>query len=287
MRILLLHPVLGPEWVKRAFAGGDKAAKYEVVLARTLGDALLQLRQDGKTDVALVGLQTPDLAGIAGFQRLFAADPDLPCIALDDAENDEQARELVRQGVQDYLVGPTVEKGALRRAICHALDRHALLRQIQAGKDREEQLQRELDEYKQLYTQGVASVVAQSFGVKPLKELMSEKFNALTNGYGAALDLAIAGRIHKEDAVSQNPAEILQRLSDELGFLQAGARDVVDIHTTTIRRKIRDVADNSTSIYLEEGRFLLVELMGYLLAFYRKYALPAVREGRSQNASST
>ena len=46
---------------------------------------------------------------------------------------------------------------------------------------------------------------------------------------------------------------------------------MVDIHTTTLRQKNQDVTLAKAQAYVSEGRLMVLELMGYLVSFYRKY----------------
>jgi hypothetical protein len=53
----------------------------------------------------------------------------------------------------------------------------------------------------------------------------------------------------------------------------AGPRDLVDMHGLALKIKTREVTPQKMGAYVEEGRFLILELMGYLAAFYRNYVL--------------
>lgn len=58
---------------------------------------------------------------------------------------------------------------------------------------------------------------------------------------------------------------------DQLGLLHARPRDVVDLHSVTLRNKVHQVTTTRAQAYLEEGRLTVLELMGYLVSFYRRY----------------
>ena len=51
----------------------------------------------------LVDLQLPDAAGIDGFDRLHAANPQIPILILSSPEDEEIARLAIQRGAQDYL----------------------------------------------------------------------------------------------------------------------------------------------------------------------------------------
>jgi hypothetical protein len=58
-------------------------------------------------------------------------------------------------------------------------------------------------------------------------------------------------------------------LAASLGGLRASARDVVEIHLASLRSCSFGAAPSRQQAYLEDGRVLLLQLMGYLVAYYR------------------
>ena len=46
---------------------------------------------------------------------------------------------------------------------------------------------------------------------------------------------------------------------------------MVDIHTKALRQKTQDANLAKAQAYVGEGRLMVLELMGYLTSFYRKY----------------
>jgi len=63
----------------------------------------------------------------------------------------------------------------------------------------------------------------------------------------------------------------LQVLAEQLGFLHAGPRDVIDIYTEALRGKTDKTTPTKTETFVEEGRFLVLELMGYHVSFYQTH----------------
>jgi len=66
-------------------------------------------------------------------------------------------------------------------------------------------------------------------------------------------------------------SERLRVLADKMGFLKASPRDIIELHTVTLREKNQDVPLAKAQGYVTEGRLMVLELMGYLATFYRKY----------------
>jgi hypothetical protein len=86
--------------------------------------------------------------------------------------------------------------------------------------------------------------------------------------YEALLDDALEQHAFRvENKVSPG----LRELAERLRFCKATARDVIDIHTTAFKRKSLPVVALKRQAYLDEGRLMVVELMGNLLMGYRNY----------------
>ncbi len=112
------------------------------------------------------------------------------------------------------------------------------------------------------------SLTAQTYGTVSLKTNLPDSFQQIVVQYGNILEKAVEQRVYK---VTSTISDDLRQMADQLGFLRAGARDVVDIHNEMIYTKVRDLSPGKSQIYLEEGQITILELMGYLLSFYQFY----------------
>jgi hypothetical protein len=137
------------------------------------------------------------------------------------------------------------------------------LEQVQFSRKQELELQ-ELEKIADTKT----SITARMFGVELLRESVPDIFRELVQTYGNLLDLALEQKAYK---VNYEISEQLRTLADKLGFLKASPRDVVEIHTMTLKEKNQDVTLAKAQAYVSEGRIMVLELMGHLAAFYRKY----------------
>ena len=138
--------------------------------------------------------------------------------------------------------------------------------EAQATAERVEQLERELRSLDRLSASPGSTVTARTFGVMPLSEGLPEIFNDLAGRYADLLDLALEERAYK---IEHNISEAIRSLADQLGFLKAGPRDVVEIHTSALKKKSSGATLQKARAYAEEGRPMALELMGYLAAYYR------------------
>jgi len=138
--------------------------------------------------------------------------------------------------------------------------------QAQANAVRVEQLERELRSLEQLSGTPKTAVTAQLFGLVALRQSVPNTFNELVQRYGDLMDKALEQRAYK---VEHNMSEELRAIGEQIGSLKAGPRDVVEIHSTALKRKIREVNRMKAAAYVEEGRLMVLELMGGLASFYR------------------
>jgi hypothetical protein len=61
----------------------------------------------------------------------------------------------------------------------------------------------------------------------------------------------------------------LQAMAEQLGFLNAKPRDLVEIHSLVLKNKTKATRYSKTQVYLDEARLMILECMGYLASYYR------------------
>lgn len=138
-----------------------------------------------------------------------------------------------------------------------------------ASEARRQEQERELRSLERLAEPQPANVTAQMFGLSPLAQGTPQVFEQIVQRYADLLDLALHERAYKvEDTVASE----LENLAKQIGFLKASPRDVIDIHTTALKMKTDRTNYTKAKAYTEEGRIMVLELMGYLTSFYRTYA---------------
>lgn len=119
-----------------------------------------------------------------------------------------------------------------------------------------------------------SAATAATFGVAPLREAAPEAFIRLRDRYGEALEGALKQQIYEgEPGISRE----LRDLADQLGFLRARPRDLLDLHLAALEIRSSGAHPRKAQAYAEEGRMALLELMGYLLSCYRRQATGGAR----------
>ncbi len=112
-------------------------------------------------------------------------------------------------------------------------------------------------------------VNARMMGTKPLRESTPTMFQDLLADYARIMEEALERRTFK---IEGNLSDAVDDLGNRLGVLKATPRDVVDLHSAALRDKGRKASPARMRGYIEEGHFLLVELLGRVITYYRDRA---------------
>lgn len=127
------------------------------------------------------------------------------------------------------------------------------------------------------------AITAQMFGQGPLHATLPEIFAELVQLYGELIDFALEQRVYK---VEYPISDSLRAIAQRLGVLQAGPRDLVEIHSVALRQKIAGINAIKARVYAEESQLIALELMGYLTSFYRNHALGNHKPGTLENPAA-
>jgi DNA-binding NarL/FixJ family response regulator len=264
MRILLIEDSKADARLIREILAESKGTVFDLERADRLATGLERLVAGG-IDVILLDLGLPDSQGLDTLVGVQTQAPEVPIVVLTGLEDETLATQAMRAGAQDYLVKGNVDSNLLARSIRYAIERQRLLTELEQARQRQ-QHERELRSLEQLSAPPSAAVTAQLFGVAPLRESVPDTFNELVQHYGELMDLALEQRAYR---VEHDVSGELRSISARLGFLRAGPRDVVEIHSYALKGKTREVAPAKAQAYVEEGRLMVLELMGYLVSYYR------------------
>lgn len=129
-------------------------------------------------------------------------------------------------------------------------------------------LERELVDVERMAQQ--ENSVPRRISATPLRQRNSGAFGTAVATYHELLDIALMRQRGIPDA---SPERGLRALSDTLGFQAATPRDIVEIHLAGVRSAGIGAPPIKQQAYLEEGRLMVLELMGYLAGHYRGRAL--------------
>ena len=97
------------------------ASHFDVEWAGQLSDGLRLLGKGG-IGLVVLALNLPDSQGLATFDAVLAAAPDLPILVLGHLDEASLANEAIRRGAYEYLVKDHLDKYTLTRALRHMID---------------------------------------------------------------------------------------------------------------------------------------------------------------------
>lgn len=158
----------------------------------------------------------------------------------------------------------------------------SLSMQAREKAERLERLEKEFRSLTEFSSSPVASVTAAMYGITSLRGAFSDIFQELVKNYQELIDLALEQQIYK---VEHDTTGHLRAIAETLGFYKASPRDVVDIHTTALKEKIRTTPVEKKKAYIEEGWLLVLELMGDLASFYRNRSYSAAPHKTEQGSN--
>jgi CheY-like chemotaxis protein len=101
---------------------------------------------------------------------------------------------------------------------------------------------------------------------QPLRKRDLGSFSKLQTSYESLLDGYIDSIIFGKNP----PKKQLHTLAERIGDLGGGPRDVVDIHLSSLASKSKQLSKEREQSYALEGRLQALELMGFLVDYYRK-----------------
>lgn len=237
--------------------------------AASLSEAIDKLSRR-RFDVVLLDLMLSDSQGIDTFHRLHREVPDVPIVVITGLGDDDVGLEAVRGGAQDYLVKGRTDPELLLRSLRYAIERHRLLLELASEREKRKQ---ERDEMMLRSFSASVGVAARLYGIKSLAESSPAIFAELVNEYSRLLIDSLESQVKQ---IQHDLSSELRGLADRLGLLGAGPRDVIEVHKTALQTVCENQPPVKAKALTEEGRFLLLELMGHLVSFYRRYCVGAV-----------
>jgi DNA-binding NarL/FixJ family response regulator len=216
-----------------------------------------------KFDIILLSLEISVPPGLNILVKTRELASDIPIVVQTTSNDEKLVVKAFQLGADGYIQLNNIDSSLLVYQIRVAIERQQYILNL-----KHQQQEEEFRELEQLIKGVQTSITAKMFGSEAIKQSIPDIFQELVQNYGELLDLALEEQAYK---VEHNLSERLRSLADKLGFLKASPRDVVDIHTTTLRQKNQDVTLAKAQAYVSEGRLMVLELMGYLVSFYRKY----------------
>ena len=237
---------------------------YEIKISNNVQDCVSASAKNSH-DIILLDLSLPDSTGIDSLKKIQDVKKNVPIVILTDNIDKNLAVKCVQLGAQDYLVKNRMNSDLLIRAIRYAIERNHLLYSLNKNNNSPDN-----EQYSFRVKNTFSSITAKLYDSVLLKNSAQKQFLELVGKYKQILLLSLDEKILKVD---HNISEKLEILSENLGNLKANPRDIVDMHKETLNQLKHNQPLKKYLACLEESKIRLIEIMGYLVSFYRKYAI--------------
>ena len=244
---------------------------FKLACAETLSEAKRILCQQ-EFDVILLDLMLPDSRNMNGLEELQVESQGTPIIVQTALEDEVVAVRALELGACGYLPKVASDRNLLLYAIRSAIERQQQLASL------EKPQQQELDSLEDLMTN-----TADFQQDNPLKQRMPDIFAELEQRYYQLLERYVEQKIYKVEYQLSGEINIF---IEQLGYLQANPRDLIEIHTTVLKQKQLEIGKKS-KVFTVEGRYLLLEVMGKLTTYYRRYYVGLNKFNFRQNYQNT
>lgn len=269
-KILLIEDnAIDAELVQR-FLHAKARGEYAVSHALSLEDGL-NLSQLQRFAVILLDLNLPDSLGQETFDQTYQQEKlRTPIVVMTGNGDEDEGAHLVRNGAYDFLEKGNFDGVMLAKVLRFARERFALVQELVSMREKELLArERESREHELRVLAEMAQTNHSSAQLpRSLHEAVPSYFAKLVGTYGQLLEMALERRIYRDKSAGY--AERLRTLAQELGQQRASPKDLVRLHSRALQKRTENESQAlKQQAYIEEGRLLLLELMGYIIEFYR------------------
>lgn len=241
-----------------------REAGYTVIQASS-GDECLRLARAHLPDVILLDVVMNEPNGVETCKRL-KADPALAHILvalLSGVKTDSESRALgLEAGADEYIARPISNRELVARvqALLRLKQTHDELREQQRILLEQLERERAVLRYWEQPTHEASSSTTSTDLVQRYANVLRAKLQTTTN----------TTELERE----------LRALAHELGQRGAGPREVIDLHIAALKNVLdSQPPPTQAETDTQESRLVALELMGYLVLYYRESSIGTKRSG--------
>ena len=122
IEVLIIEDNPGDQLLTKRMLEKTGYTSFHVNCANDLSTGI-KSASDNMIDVILLDLNLPDSAGVETFLKLNHQVPEIPIVVLSGFADEEESREAIRVGAQDYLIKGQTDSNLLARSLRYAIER--------------------------------------------------------------------------------------------------------------------------------------------------------------------
>lgn len=271
IRLLLLDESLGDARFIMELLEEAEGERFELVHTECVADALSYLDKEGFQTI-LINLSPAGGNNAETLATMRQYQSSVPVLVIYDGKGDGRKAGMMKDVAQGYVAREHLSAALLVQAVCSAIEISRLKRELKETRWREQQEKR-MRLLERLSGSPQPAVNAQYTGSEGVKDSLPDRFRDLSQRYGYLLEMALERPARN---ATRDISEGLRAISEELGVLKAAPRDLLDVHSETLRIKSCGSTLEKAKECADEGRLMLIEAMGYLVSYYRNYSTYAM-----------
>lgn len=283
MRILLVEDDISYARLVQEALSHDPSLR--VVRVATWQEADRRLHEGG-FDAVILDLSLPDSEPGQTLHHVRQSRPEVTVVVVSSTvETLDDRISLLQLGAQEAFSKDAMNLDRLPETLRLATARQQFVGGLEmsrrSAEQRGDRMERDLAWFDDLRRQ--VGVTEPALGIQSLSEGAPDLFDQLVQGYRELIDGAVRRAMYR-DQPHQGP--MVRQFASRLAALRLGPREITEIHSQALRRTAREGRDPQSAHLSAEGRLLLVEVMGYVLAAYRNQAFSRIGSRGSPNRPS-
>lgn len=267
IKVLLIEDNPDDEIIFKEMINKMTDTSFDMKWERNLTQGLEVMRSND-FDIVILDLGLPESEGIETFKKVIPETQSQPIIVLSGLQDRTPAIKAVEMGAQDYLVKGKIHTDGLYRSIRYAIERHQLQRELAEARLREQQ-ENEFQKLDLFLMSPTFMASTDASANKHLREVNPELFNKMVDTFCGFIDNMLID-------YNDNPMNIfsgaLIPYAKQLMEVKADSYDVMDIFTSALRKKTKNLPLDKVQICIEDGRTIFIEIMMNLLSLYREHS---------------
>lgn len=259
LRVLLIEDSESDIRIIEETLGEIDSPHFEVTAVNTLRDGLA-LHDSQFFDAIVLDLDLPDSDNTTTMKRVNDRVHGTPVVVLTRSVDETFGIEALRHGAQDFVPKSDLRTRLLARSISFSIERAAVVNSMR----------QEMRWLEALYSFSVDSSQKEVRPSTRFPGMVDIESSRLERQY---LDLLETTVDQRGGRAEDNRARAYFKLASEFGKRDASPKDLAKMHSEVLKHIEEKASPDTSREYIDSGRQVLLNLMGYLADYYRRNAI--------------